>query len=574
MLIALAASVPATCLALDYSVQIDAPTALLPVLEQHLPLVTERDDADLDRDGLDSLIRSAPAAASKLLETEGYFDAQVQVVQDAAQPARYIVKVVPGEPVRIGAIDLELAGPIGAEPDGAARKAAILNNWPLPQGSVFRQEGWDAAKKLALDMVADDRFPLARMTASRVEIDPATHLARMTVAIDSGPKVRFGAVHVRGLSRYPLSVVEKLADFHPGDPYRLDALQNYQAALQHSAQFSTAIVTVDLQHMQDGEAPVQVDLTEYPLKKLELGLTFDSDVGPGMRIAFDHNRLFGSGLTGSAILSYDAMTQALNLGVALPRTSDGYLHTVTAAVKRTNIQSLITESEDVGIWRSHTQEREEWRYGLEYLRESQHVVDEATTTNRALLPTVGWTERAVDDLMHPHSGYMLDATVSGTISSWLSSTTFVRGYGRAVGYLTPWPSAYGTLMARLELGQVWAADVNRVPSSQLFRAGGMNSVRGYDYQSLGVAGANNAVVGGAVLATGTLEYQIPIKPAWSLALFTDAGDAAQGWQSYQARYSVGAGVRWFSPVAPLSFDVARAQETGQWSWNMSLGLAF
>jgi translocation and assembly module TamA len=573
-LLFLGAGLPSLCFALDYSVRIVAPDTLVPLLEASLPLSAERTDTELDQDGLDTLVRTTPDSARKLLETEGYFDARVEVRQSASAPVQYTVKIDPGPPVTIDSVQFVLDGPINDEPDSAARKSAILQHWPLPVGHVFRQQDWDAAKKRALDLVTADRFPLARLRESRIEIDPATRRARETVTIDSGPKILFGPIDIRGLSRYPRSVVEKLAGFRPGDPYRLEAVQAYQAALGHSAQFSSAVVTAELQQLQDGRVPVLVELTENPLKKLEFGLTFDSDVGPGTRVAFDHNRLFGTGLTGASVLTWDAMTQSLNFGIALPRTADGYLHTVTASVKQTNIQSLITQSEDVGVWRTHSQDLDEYRMGLEFLRESQHVVNESVTTNTALLPTVGWTRHAVDDLMHPRSGFLLDGTLSGTLGSWLSSTSFIRAYGRAVGYWTPSNPALGTLMARLELGQVWAGSIGRVPASQLFRAGGMNSVRGYEYQSLGVPGANNSVVGGAALATGTLEYQIPIKPAWALALFTDAGDAAENWQSYKAQYSTGVGVRWYSPVAPLSFDLARAQSTGLWSWNMSLGLAF
>lgn len=574
LLLLLGASLPLVCFARDYNVRIDAPAALLPVLEQHLPLSTERTDSELDQEAIDTLARTTPEAARKLLETEGYFDARVEVVQSAGASPQFLVKVDPGQPVLVSAVQFLLEGPINAEPDSIERRNAILQQWPLPVGSVFRQDGWTDAKKFALAQIAADRFPLAKLRESRIGIDPLTHQAREVVIIDSGPKVLLGELEIHGLSRYPKRVVEKLADFKPGDPYRIDALQNYQAGLEHSAQFSSAIVTADLARVQNDRAPVVVEVTEVPLKKLELGLTFDSDVGPGTRIGFDHNNLFGTGLTGSSVLSWDAMQQALNLGVALPRTSDGYLHTVTGSVKKTNIQSLITQSEDVGIWRTHTQSREEWRMGLQFVNESQHVINEPTTTNKALLPTIGWTRRTVDDLMHPRSGFLLDGTLSGTLGSWLSSTTFVRAYGRAVNYWTPFAPAFGTLMTRIELGQVWAGNVNRVPSSQLFRAGGMNSVRGYDFQSLGVPGPNSSVVGGAVLATGTVEYQIPVRPGWALALFGDAGDAADSWQSYQTHYSLGVGARWFSPVAPLAFDLARAQDTGKWSWNMSLGLAF
>lgn len=77
-----------------------------------------------------------------------------------------------------------------------------------------------------------------------------------------------------------------------------------------------------------------------------------------------------------------------------------------------------------------------------------------------------------------------------------------------------------------------------------------------------------------MVATGSVEYQIPVKPDWYLALFSDAGNAADSWKGFQTMRANGVGVRWMSPVAPLSFDIAKAEGDGKIRWNLSLGLAF
>lgn len=566
---------PRFSLAAQDVVRIDAPSALATLLRDHLPLVTEREADEVSDSELDVLVRTTPDSARKLLETEGYFDANVQVQAVDGKPRTWLVKVDAGEPVRIDHVEVELQGAATQEADGAALRAALLTQWALPSGAIFRQADWDRAKAQALQVLTADRFPLAKIVTSQATIDPLQHRAQLHLLLDSGPLVRLGALQIHGLSRYPPALVQKLADFRPGDPFRLQALQDFQAGLEHSNQFSRAVVSADLQHIDaNGVAPVVVELTEFPRKKLELGLTFDTDVGPGVRVGFDHYNLFGEGLTGSSVLSWDRSQQALNLGVALPRSADGYVHTVTASVKRTDIQNLITQSESVGIWRIYSRARDEWRLGLNYLQETQHVINQDSQLSSALLPTIGLTRRAVDSLLHPRSGYLLDGMLSGTIGNWLSTTSYVRAYGRAAQYWTPFSPAWGTLMARLELGRVWARNSSEVPNTELFRAGGTNSVRGYDYQSLGLPGANNAVVGGAVLLTSSLEYQIPIYQDWALALFTDAGNVAGNWRDLNLKRSEGIGLRWFSPVAPLSFDLAKAQGSKNLAWSMSLGLAF
>lgn len=567
------AIVPLSSLALDYSVQVNAPAPLLSLLTEHLPLMTARQDPELDAAGLQALLRTTPDAARKLLETEGYFSAEVKLSEMPGPPPQIQVNVAAGEPVTVSAVSLNLIGAIQRTPDYAARLQAIQQQWPLSQGKTFRQADWDNGKRVALQQLLADRFPLGHISDSRIEIDPVSRTAKVLLTLDSGPLVRFGALSIHGLKRYPASMVEKQADFHPSDPYNLAQLMAFQSALQQNAQFSSALVSADPQTIVDGQVPVEVVLTEQPKKKLDLGLTYDSDVGVGGRIGYEHYNLFDQGWTGASLWQWDQSKQSLGLGLALPRGADGYVHTLSAQLKKTDIQGLITESNQFGVWRTHTRERDELRFGVEYLVEREHVNGGASETNQALLPTAGWTLRTVDNLLHPRSGVLLDGTLSATPGKWLSSTTFVRTYGRGVVYWSPIP-AWGTFLARLELGKVWSSDANQVPASQLFRAGGVNSVRGYDYQSLGLAGANNSVLGGAVLATASLEYQIPITTDWALAVFLDGGDAAENWQSYQARYSRGIGVRWFSPIAPLSFDIAQARGTTSVMWHMSLGLAF
>src|SRR5690606_29481403 len=101
----------------------------------------------------------------------------------------------------------------------------------------------------------------------------------------------------------------------------------------------------------------------------------------------------------------------------------------------------------------------------------------------------------------------------------------------------------GLLIGLLEFGQVFAEARDGIPSENLFRTGGTNSVRGYQYLSLGVPEAG-AIVGGRVLAVGSLEYQHPVVRDWYGAAFVDIGHAADRWSDFDAAAGYGLGVRW------------------------------
>ena len=106
-----------------------------------------------------------------------------------------------------------------------------------------------------------------------------------------------------------------------------------------------------------------------------------------------------------------------------------------------------------------------------------------------------------------------------------------------------------------------------------FCSGGDQSVRGYAYQSLGVAQAD-AVVGGRVLGVASAEVVQWITPSWGAALFYDVGDAADTLSSFSAKQGVGVGARWRSPVGPINLDLAYGRATGKYRIHFSLGFAF
>ena len=129
---------------------------------------------------------------------------------------------------------------------------------------------------------------------------------------------------------------------------------------------------------------------------------------------------------------------------------------------------------------------------------------------------------------------------------------------------------------RLELGQVFVKNDLRVPDSQRFRAGGDESVRGYGYRDLGPE-ENGVTRSGNVLMTASAEIATPLTPRipglwW--ATFVDLGNAADRWSELSPALGVGAGVRYRSPLGPISVDLAYGRETKSVRLHLSVGVQF
>ena len=117
-------------------------------------------------------------------------------------------------------------------------------------------------------------------------------------------------------------------------------------------------------------------------------------------------------------------------------------------------------------------------------------------------------------------------------------------------------------------------DFSTVPISMRFFAGGENSLRGYNYNSIGPR-EDGITVGGQYLAVGSIEYLRILNEKWGLAAFFDMGDVENQFTliSRRIKRGVGVGVRYQSPVGPIRVDLAyRLVKAGEAQFfNITIG---
>jgi translocation and assembly module TamA len=115
------------------------------------------------------------------------------------------------------------------------------------------------------------------------------------------------------------------------------------------------------------------------------------------------------------------------------------------------------------------------------------------------------------------------------------------------------------------------SDFAALPPSVRFFAGGDNSVRGYDYKTLGPTDSTGAVIGGSELAVASLEYEHNVRPHWSVAMFVDSGNAFDR-GAFDAKTGAGIGARWQSPLGPIRVDVAHPFDDPNTNWRLHITL--
>ena len=238
----------------SFEVEIRAPQEIQAYLQSHLELLRYRELNDLDASELERLMEAAERNTRDLLGTLGYFSPDIKLSRrqtggqiSSENKARQVVSidVVPGEPTRIGAVNLAFTGQLGTDESAVARRNAIRASWPLRPGMIFTQAGWDQAKTQAQQMLTSQRYPAGRIVDSRAEVDTDGHSASLNVTLDSGPAYRLGSLQISGTERYDAAMVERVARLTPGADYDRARLQEAQQRLVDSGYFDSVFVSLD-----------------------------------------------------------------------------------------------------------------------------------------------------------------------------------------------------------------------------------------------------------------------------------------------------------------------------------------
>lgn len=561
-----------------YPVEIDVDNDdIKAMLNEFLPILVYQRKEVLDREQVEFLAEDTPQNAQDMIRTEGYFNAQITVSQKSEG---YLVKVVLGPRTKIDNVSVALMGDILEDEDLSIYYKNAFENWALPVGVPFRQENWTTSKASVLSAVTRKKYPLAKLTHTQATINPDTQKADLTVNIESDRPIYFGDLNISGHQRYPQSVISGLAKFKTGDVYDLDKILDYQQALEQDNHYSGASVQADFNQLQGDKVPVVVSVSEVKRQKFEAGVRYDSEYGFGGNIGYDYYNLFNRGYVGSVVFDYDRYQTTLALGVSQPRHASGYYWTSNVTYNRSTTQSLEQKALTTGVWYVRDKNNIEARYGLEFIGEDSSIPSENYHLGRsyATMLTASWKQQNIQTPLRPANGYYLDGKIGTTLGKFLSSATVARIHGKAGYYFTPENKQLGTFVARGELGYVYT-NINPlqgdVPSSLMFRTGGANSIRGYELNSIGrPIATGNAIYPDKALAVLSAEYQYPIKKDFALAIFHDLGGVAPNFKEMTLRHGTGLGVRWFSPVAPFSFDIAYGHHDKRIRWHISLGTRF
>ncbi|HWR79859.1 MAG TPA: autotransporter assembly complex family protein [Pseudomonas sp.] len=510
--------------------------------------------ADRDHEALSRARRSVERQAQEALRALGYYQAQMRTeVTDPDSKPRLLLHVEQGQPVRLREVDIRLSGDatqlqVFRVPSGVALQAGQ----PLDHGV------YESARQLLQRQAEQYGFFDGRFTRRELLIDPDAGWADIHLHFDSGARYRLGKVSFTGEHSIDESLLRRMVPFTEQTPYDADLLANLASNLRRSGFFADVRVDALPETAQGRVIPVQVRLDNVKPHTISTGIGYDTDVGVRTRASWTRHWLnpqgHSLGVEGEASVIRQSLGTWYQIPLENPLTDNLRL---LAGYQREDFADVTSTRYDLGAaWSKRLANDWQRTLSLNWQEESFDVGrGSANGRSTLLLPGVAFDRLRSDSLVDPSNGYRLQIDLRGAREGLLSDMDIAWLSTQARG-LHSFDNGQ-RLLGRVQLGAVSSNSYTDIPPTLRFFAGGDQSVRGYDFQSLSPEDEQGNKVGARYLLAGSLEYQYPLVERWRLATFVDQGNAFNHWGD-QMVTGVGMGVRWVSPVGPLRLDLAHA----------------
>lgn len=481
----------------------------------------------------------------------GYYKAHVTpslTFIDDTWHATYSVTL--NEPNRVKKLNLGLIG------DGAEYrplKRAIRTS-KLKEGAILDHELYELTKADLLETSQERGYFDAQFTQHEILVDLIQNSSDINLILDTGERYRFGNVTFNQ-EYFDDKLLNRLITFHDNSYYSDDDISEFQSQLSASNYFNNIVITPRIDP-ETKSVPLDLYLQRREQRTLTGGIGYSTDIRfralAGMNWHYINRRghklltdlMYGQrkrdGIIRYTIPGHDPVKDSHHLFLRYDyedtRDKDYSTFAIGAAVEK---------------------ERRLWSFGysLEYQYDRFQDLNGVKQKSKALMPSIYAEWKSRDRVRFGRSGFKLFAKLRGADRSLGSDISFLQAHLKA-HYIMPLGSD-NRFIIRGELGHTYMreGDLNRLPPSIRFYTGGDHTVRGYSYDSIGEHDYRGRVAGGKRLAVISGEFEHRVSKDFAGALFVDAGDAYNGSRP-SFKVGAGAGIRWYSPIGAVRFDIA------------------
>ncbi len=494
---------------------------------------------------------------------------QVSITPDKRE-VHITVNVTEGEQYTVS--EIRLAGDL-IVPEEELRALIALE-----PGDIFSRRLVQQSASAISDRLGLEGYAFSNVNPTPRPDDEAREVA-LTFVVDPGRRIYVRRINVSGNLKTEDEVVRREIRQMEGGWISTDMVNRSRTRLLRLGFFEEAGVETPAVPGVPDQVDVEFSVSERPSGTLMAGIGYSQSQGVLVNASVSQDNIFGTGKRVSATVNNSTFQRIYSFSYTNPYyTLDGVSRGISLFSRRTDagaldIADFSTDvhgfSVDYGIpvsefstaslaigyenTRLNTNQNTPQEF-LDFIDTNARRFDiykfrtgiSRDTRNRAILADEGTLHSLTTEIALPGSG----------LEYW-------KLRYRGLGYIPLFADLNLLLKGEIGYGDSYG-DTTGLPFFENFYAGGPDSVRGYRASTLGPRSLNRPL-GGSFKTTGSVELIFPMPFARDnnslrLSTFFDIGNVFDGTGNFETgelRSSVGLSVIWYTPIAPMTFSLAR-----------------
>lgn len=488
-------------------------------------------------------LQQAPEQIKQALQPFGYFKSEIhsKLINNSTEWYA-LFSIDPGPALKISQIQVDMIGP-GKQ---NLQLQFFINHFPLKIGQTLKTEFYEKTKEQFFQIANNQGYLKAFLEKKEIQINLKKYTATIHLIFNTGPRYYFGKTTLTS-EHYAPCFLKRFSRFYDWEPFSSEKLVKYEEDLRSSRYFQQVEVTPKFDNTEEYKVPILITATPPKSQRYDVGIGYGTFTGPRFTASADFRRVTPTGQRLTTQLKLSSVLSEINAKYFIPGNNpltDQY--TLGANVQQFSPKNGTSFSQTLSA--SYTKSLENWQNALtlSYLNERYRVENKPTHISQVFYPSWMISHIQADDLLFPRWGHMINFKIQAASADVLSKTNFFQTEIKGKYIFSP--TCASRVLLRGDLGYTVVEDLNRLPLTLRYFAGGLGSVRGYPYDSIGP---------GRYLEVASVEYQHRVVGNWSGAVFYDVGNASDVFNGV-FNHGTGIGVIYQSFVGPIQLYVGRA----------------
>jgi len=509
------------------------------------------------------VIRQDSGRIASFYHDNGYLEAKIgdPLIRQEKEWIYVTFKVEEGERFKVGNIDIS--------GDLITDKSTLINLISLRDQEYMSRSVIREDVMAITDYYSEQGYAFANV---RPDIKESAMLERLDVnfVIDKADLVYINRITISGNDRTRDNVIRRELRLAEGGVFNSKALRQSSQALQRLQFFDEVNITPE-PTIDPTRMNINIEVKERSTGSFSIGAGYSSVDNIIVMGSISENNFLGRGDTLQFSANIGGSSTAYNLSYTNPRLNDSQLSWgIDLFDTEREYDDYTRESTGGGI-RVGYPIWERWRvygnYSYSDTQLSDYITDEDDPdynfriAESAKVPItsamkVTFSRDTRNKLFGATKGskHSISAKYAGGPLSGDSQFTKLEAS-------TSWYFPFvldTTIHLKGAVGQAFENEDDKFPIYERFFLGGIRTVRGFEYAKISPQDDNGNRIGGDKMWYTNFEFIFPIVEEQGIQglTFFDAGqvlDDSEDWNVDDVRTSVGAGLRWLSPLGPISF---------------------